>query len=393
MSGIASDPVGVGIIGAGFISEIYLANLTRRFPNVRVVAIADMIVDRAHDRAAKYGIEALSVDTLLRHPDVELVVNLTIPLAHYPVAKQVVESGKSVYNEKPLSETREQGRELLALAAERGVLVGGAPDTFLGGGFQTARQLIDEGVIGLPIAATAVMLSHGHEHWHPDPAFYYQPGAGPMLDMGPYYVTALVALLGPVARVTSMTNISFPERTISSQPKFGEIITVNTPTHIAATLEFVTGAIGTLTTSFDVYDTVHSGLVIYGTEGTLRLPDPNTFGGTIEVLQPAAFKAKRDPLSVGRTPDDKADPNHVEGPAWETLPLTHGFTDNSRGLGVADLARAIRTETPARASGELAFHVLDVMHATLESSDVGRHVAIDSTVLRPAALPADESFA
>jgi predicted dehydrogenase len=282
---------------------------------------------------------------------------------------------------------------LLALAAERGVLVGGAPDTFLGGGLQTARQLIDEGVIGLPIAATAVMYSHGHESWHPDPAFYYQPGAGPMLDMGPYYITALVTLLGPIARVASMTNISFPERTITSQPKAGEIITVNTPTHIAATLEFATGAIGTITTSFDVYETLHSGLVIYGTEGTLRLPDPNTFGGTIEILQPAEFKAMRDPLSVGRTPDDTADPNRTARPQWETLPLTHGFTDNSRGLGVADLARAIRTGTPARASGELAFHVLDVMHATLESSDLARHVTIDSTVVRPLALAADESFA
>jgi predicted dehydrogenase len=393
MSGSASDPVGVGIIGAGFISDIYLANLTSRFPNVRVIAIADMFVDRARDRAAKYGIEALSVEDLLRHRDVELVVNLTVPVAHYPVAKQVLEAGKSVYNEKPLTETREQGRDLLALATQQGVLVGGAPDTFLGGGLQTARQLIDEGTIGLPIAATAVMYSHGHEHWHPDPAFYYQPGAGPMLDMGPYYVTALVSLLGPIARVASMTNISFPERTITSQPKAGEVITVTTPTHIAATLEFVTGAIGTITTSFDVYETLHSGLVIYGTEGTLRLPDPNTFGGSITVLQPEAFKAKRDPLSMGRTPDDKADPNRADQPEWETVPLTHGYTDNARGLGVADLAHAIRTGTPARASGELALHVLDIMHATLESSDLGRHVTIDSTVLRPAALAAGESFA
>ncbi len=392
MSGIASDPVGIGIIGAGVISDIYLTNLTSRFPNVRVVAIADMIVERAQARAEKYGVEALTVDDLLRRDDVELVVNLTIPLAHFPVAKQVVEAGKSVYNEKPLTESRDQGRDLLALAAERGVLVGGAPDTFLGGGLQTARQLIDDGVIGLPIAATAVMYSHGHESWHPDPAFYYQPGAGPMLDMGPYYITALVSLLGPVARVASIAGISFPERTITSEPKTGEVISVNTPTHIAATMEFETGAIGTITTSFDVYDTQHSGLMIYGTEGTLRLPDPNTFGGTIELLQPAAFKAKRDPLSVGRTPDDTTDPNQVDRPQWEPVPLTHGFTDNSRGLGVADLARALRTGTPARASGELAFHVLEVMHATLESSEQGQHIAIESTVARPAALPASETF-
>jgi predicted dehydrogenase len=182
--------------------------------------------------------------------------------------------------------------------------------------------------------------------------------------------------------------VSFSERTITSQPKHGETITVNTPTHISATLDFADGAIGTITTSFDLYDTTHSVLTIYGTEGTLRLPDPNTFGGTVAILQPAAFKAKRDPLSVGRTPDDKADPNRVDKPQWEDLPLTHAFTDNSRGLGVADLARAIREGTPARANGDLAYHVLDVMHATLESSEQERHIAIESTVDRPDPLPA-----
>lgn len=380
-------PVGVGIIGAGVISDIYLRNLTTRFPNVRAVAIADLMVDRAQARAASYGVEALSVDDLLAREDIEIVVNLTIPLAHASVARQVVSAGKSVYNEKPLTETREQGQDLLALAAERGVLVGGAPDTFLGGGLQTARDLLDSGAIGLPIAATAVMLSHGHESWHPDPSFYYQPGAGPMLDMGPYYVTALVSLLGSISRVSSSTAISFQERVITSQPKAGEVISVNTPTHIAATFDFANGAIGTLTTSFDVYDTTHSGLVIYGTEGTLRLPDPNTFGGTIEILQPAAFKAARDPLSVGRTPDDRRDANTLEKPTWEDVPLTHAFTENSRGLGVADLAQALRDGTTPRASGELAYHVLDVMHATLESSQLGQHIAIESTVLRPAPLP------
>ena len=388
MSGTSANPVNVGIIGAGVISEIYLSNLTSRFDNVRVVAIADLMVDRAQARAAQYGVAAMSVDELLADPAIELVVNLTIPLAHAEVALKAVAAGKSVYNEKPLTATREQGKELLALAREKGVLVGGAPDTFLGGGLQTARQLIDDGAIGRPIAATANMYTHGHESWHPDPAFYYQPGAGPMFDMGPYYVTALVSLLGPIVRVGSSAGVSFTERTITSKPKYGETIAVNTPTHITATLDFADGAIGTITTSFDFYDTTHSVLTVYGTEGTLQLPDPNTFGGAISILQPAAFKAKRDPLSVGRTPDDKADPNKVEKPTWEDVPLTHGFTDNSRGLGVADLARAIREGTPARAGGDLAYHVLDVMHATLESSDLGRHIAIESTVERPAPLSA-----
>jgi predicted dehydrogenase len=342
MSTHSESPVGIGIIGAGVISDIYLTNLGSRFDNVRVIAIADLMVERAQARAEKYGIAAMTVDDLLADPDIELVVNLTIPLAHADVAMQVVSAGKSVYNEKPLTATREQGRALLALAQEEGVRVGGAPDTFLGGGLQTARQLLDEGAIGRPIAATANMYTHGHESWHPDPAFYYQPGAGPMFDMGPYYVTALVSLLGPIDRVSSSAGVSFAERTITSTPKQGETITVNTPTHISATLDFANGAIGTITTSFDLYDTTHSVLAIYGTEGTLRLPDPNTFGGTISILQPAAFKAKRDPLSVGRTPDDKADPNRVEKPQWEDVPLTHGFTENFRGLGVEDLARAIR---------------------------------------------------
>jgi predicted dehydrogenase len=385
---MTANPVTLGIIGAGVISDIYLANLTTRFPGVRVKAISDLVIERAQARADAYGIEAMSVDDLLADPEIELVVNLTIPLAHADVAIAAVSAGKSVYHEKPLTQTLTQGRTLLQHAEQRGVLVGGAPDTFLGGGLQSARALIDEGAIGLPIAATANMYTHGHESWHPDPAFYYQPGAGPMFDMGPYYLTALVSLLGPIARVSSSAGISFPERVITSKQKAGEIITVNTPTHIAATLDFENGAIGTITTSFDLYDTVHSQLTIYGTEGTLQLPDPNTFGGTIRILQPAEFATKRDPLSVGRTPDDPADPNKVKGPDWHELPLTHGYTDNSRGLGVADLARAIREGTPARASGELAFHVLEVMQATLDSSALGHHITIESTVTRPAPLPA-----
>ncbi|MDQ3444254.1 MAG: Gfo/Idh/MocA family oxidoreductase, partial [Chloroflexota bacterium] len=218
MSGTAASPVSVGIIGAGYISEIYLSNLTTRFENVRVVAIADLMVERAQERAEKYGIAAMAVDELLADDGIELVVNLTIPLAHAEVALAAVTAGKSVYNEKPLTATREQGSELLALARENGVLVGGAPDTFLGGGLQTARKLIDDGAIGLPIAATANMYTRGHERWHPDPAFYYQPGAGPMFDMGPYYLTALVSLLGPIVRVGSSAGISFPERTITSEP-------------------------------------------------------------------------------------------------------------------------------------------------------------------------------
>jgi len=354
-------PVGVGIIGAGFISRIYLDNLTQRFANTHVVAVADIIPENAAARAEAYGVGALSVDDLLANPDIEIVINLTIPAAHADVAFSVVNAGKSVYNEKPLTGTREEGQKLLALASEKGVLVGGAPDTFLGAGLQTVRKLLDEGVIGEPVAASGAMLSSGHERWHPNPDFYYQPGAGPMLDMGPYYITALVSLLGPIARVSSSARASFPTRTITSEPRKGETITVNTPTHIAATLDFASGAIGTLTTSFDTFDTDHSLLTIYGSKGSIRVPDPNTFGGPVRLLRAGEKE-------------------------WEEIPLVEGCAENSRGLGVSDMARALREGSPQRASGELAYHVLDVMHATLESSDLGRHVAIESSVDRPKPL-------
>jgi predicted dehydrogenase len=385
---MSDRPVNVGIVGAGYISDIYLTNLTTRFDNVRVVAVADLLIERAQAQAAKYGIEAMTMDALLAHPEIELIVNLTIPIAHAEVALAAVRAGKSVYNEKPLTASREDGRLLLDLAREQGVLVGGAPDTFLGGGLQTGRKLIDEGAIGTPIAASAYMFTRGHERWHPDPAFYYQPGAGPMFDMGPYYLTALVSLLGPVRRVGSTTGVSFPERRITSQPKFGETIQVNTPTHVVAALDFASGAIASVITSFDLYDTTHSTLVVYGSEGTLRLPDPNRFGGPVSLLQGPEANKSRDPLFQGKDSGGPASGgNPMAEPTWEDVPLTHDYTDNSRGLGVADLARAIREGGSGRANGELAYHVLDVMHATLESSERSEHIAIASTVTRPDPLP------
>lgn len=383
MNAESGRPVNVGIVGSGYISEIYLTNLTTRFDNVRVVAVADLMIERAEAQAAKYGVGAMPVEAMLADPEIELIVNLTVPLAHAEVALAAVRAGKCVYNEKPLTASREDGRRLLDLARERGVLVGGAPDTFLGGGLQAGRKLIDEGAIGTPIAASAYMFTRGHERWHPDPAFYYQPGAGPMFDMGPYYLTALVTLLGPVRRVGSTAGVSFPERRITSQPKFGEMIPVNTPTHIVAGLDFEEGAIASVITSFDLYDTTHSTLVVYGSEGTLRLPDPNVFGGPLSLLRSPEANTAQDPLfQEGKAPGQPA-----REPTWEDVPLTHGFTDNSRGLGVSDMARAIREGHAPRANGELAYHVLDIMHATLESSERGEHIMIDSTVERPAPLP------
>lgn len=218
----ATQPVGIGIIGAGVISEVYLKNLSMLFDHTEVIGIADLMPDRAKSRAEQFGIEAFSVDELLAHPKIELIVNLTIPAAHADIAFKALDAGKSIYNEKPLAIVREDGRRMLERAKEKGLRVGSAPDTFLGGGLRTVRRLLDEGIIGEPVAVNAAMLNHGMEHWHPDPFFFFQPGAGPLFDVGVYYVTALVSLLGPFANISAMARASFPERTISNGPKSGE---------------------------------------------------------------------------------------------------------------------------------------------------------------------------
>jgi len=353
--------VNIGVIGCGNISGIYLENAAA-FDNLNVVACADVLPERAQAKADKYHVpRACSVDELLPDPEIELVVNLTIPMAHAEVALAAVEAGKSVYNEKPLAISREDGRRLLEAARARGVRVGCAPDTFLGGGLQTCRKLVDDGWIGQPVAACAFMFSHGPESWHPDPEFFYQVGGGPMFDMGPYYLTALTTLLGPVRRVTGSARITFPERTITSQPKHGARIQVRTPTHVAGVLDFASGAVATIVTSFDVWGSELQPIEVYGAEGSLSLPDPNTFGGPVRVRRAGAK-------------------------VWSDLPLTHGNTENSRGLGVADMAHALRSGRPHRASGELAFHVLDIMHALHEASREGRHVELTSACERPAPL-------
>lgn len=352
----------IGVIGTGNISPIYLES-GKNFANLEVAACADLDMNRARARAEQFQIpKACTVEELLTDPEIEIVVNLTIPRAHAAVALTAIEAGKSVYNEKPLAVSREDGQKMLTAAHAKGVRIGCAPDTFLGGGLQTCRKLIDDGIIGEPVAATAFMMNHGHESWHPDPDFYYQPGAGPMFDMGPYYLTALTTLLGPVRRVTGSTRVSFPERTITSQPKYGEKISVNTPTHVAGILDFANGATGTLITSFDVWSHHLPILEIYGSEGTLSVPDPNTFGGEVQLRKAGEHE-------------------------WHTVPLMYGYTKNSRGIGVADIAYALRSGRAHRANGELAYHVLDIMHAIHDASREGRHIELASTCSRPAPLP------
>jgi predicted dehydrogenase len=359
---VAMAPVRVGLVGCGTISGIYLQN-ARRFESFEVVACADVIAERAQARATEYGVpRACSVDELLADPSVEVVLNLTIPRAHGEVGLAALAANKSVYNEKPLAIRPADAQRMLALAAERGLRVGGAPDTFLGGGLQSCRHYLDQGLIGAPVAAVAFFLNHGHEHWHPDPDFYYQAGAGPLFDMGPYYLTALVSLIGPIRRVTSLARASFVERTVTSQPKYGTRIQVNTPTHVAGLLDFAAGAVGTIITSFDVWPTELPRIEIYGTEGSLSVPDPNTFGGPVRLRRPGAKE-------------------------WEDLPLTHGYLENSRGLGLADLAYALRSGREHRASAALTYHVLDAMQSLLDASVAGRHLDLASTCARPAPLP------
>jgi predicted dehydrogenase len=355
-------PAKVGLVGCGNISGIYF-EANKLFEALDIVACADIVRERAEAKAQEHNIpRAYSVEELLADPDIEIVLNLTIPQAHGPVALAALEAGKSIYNEKPLAISRDDAQAMLKLADQKGLRVGGAPDTFMGAGLQTCRKLIDDGWIGQPVAASAFMLGHGPEGWHPDPDFFYQPGAGPMFDMGPYYLTALTALLGPVRRVTGSARITFPERMITSQPKFGQMIKVNTPTHVAGVLDFESGPVATLVTSFDVWAAEVPRIEIYGTQGTLSVPDPNTFGGPVRIRRAGASE-------------------------WSTVPLSHAYSKNSRGLGLADMAYGIRSGRAHRASGELAYHVLDIMHAFHDASREGRHIDLASTCQQPAPLP------
>ncbi len=350
--------VQVGVIGCGRISPQYLDNLVKRFPFcLEVMACADLVPEQAQARAAEYGIDrACSTHELLADPEIEIVVNLTVPAAHYQVSMAALEAGKHVYTEKPLAVTREEGARLIERARQKGLLVCGAPDTFLGAGLQTCRRIIDDGWIGTPITAQALIAMGVHVER------YHKLGVGPMFDMGPYYVTALVALLGPVRRVTGSAQTPFPQK---SNPDtladdFGRTYTVDTPTNVSGVLDFQTGGIGVVTTTCEILGYTPR-LEIYGTEGILTCNDPNMFGGPVYLRR-----------RWGETRE---------------MPLTHGYADRNRGLGIADMAYAIRDRRLPRASGELAYHVLDVMHAIHDASRTGCHVDLKSTVSRPEPFP------
>ncbi|MBE2214158.1 MAG: Gfo/Idh/MocA family oxidoreductase [Opitutaceae bacterium] len=350
-----------GVIGCGAISPAYFKGCAI-YGALEIVACADLDVSRAQARAAEFGVpRALAVDALLADPEIDLVINLTVPQAHAPVCRAALEAGKHAYAEKPLALTRADAADLLALAQARGLRLGCAPDTFLGAGLQTSRLAVDEGMIGEPVAAVAFCCGHGHESWHPSPQFYYQRGGGPLFDMGPYYLTALVNLLGPARRVSASTRTTFATRTITSQPLAGTVIPVETPTHLAGTIDFECGVVATMVMSFDLWHHNLPRIEIYGSEGSLVVPDPNHFDGAVLV----------------RRHDERE---------WRTVAPRHA-AGIGRGTGVADMAAAIVTGRPHRASDALAAHVVDIMQAFDESSSSGRHIAITSRAERPAALP------
>ena len=360
------EKVRIGILGLGAISGIYLQNLTKLFREVEIAGVYDIVKEKMEKVKEEYGVAKCynSMEEMFQDPEIEIVLNLTRPFEHYETTKAALLAGKHVYSEKPLAATLEEGLELVKLAEEKNLMLGGAPDTFMGAGIQTCRKLIDDGFIGEPIGASARMICHGHESWHPSPAFYYQYGGGPMMDMGPYYVTALINLMGGVKELTGMTTKSFETRTITSEPLYGEVVKVEVPTHVNGILKFESGAVGTITTTYDVYYDKSASLEIYGTKGTLRVPDPNCFDGPIYLLRP-------------------------EDNGFKEIPLVFPYKENSRGLGIADMAKALRTGRRARADYNQTLHVLEIMTAFEKSSSEGKTIALNTTYQRAEAMAAD----
>jgi predicted dehydrogenase len=363
----------IGVIGCGSISDAYLKGAARS-NLIRVKSVADLRADAAAAKALEYGVAAVSVDALLADPEIGLVLNLTIPAAHAPVDLRIVQAGKHAYSEKPLAVNVAEAETMLAAAKANGVRVGCAPDTFLGAGHQACRRAIDQGRIGAPVAGAITIMSHGMEHWHPNPLFYYQRGGGPVHDMGPYYLTQLINLLGPVTRVAAQASIGNPVRTVTSQPHAGMKINVDVPTTVNGVLEFASGANVSASLSWDVWKHRRPPIEIYGTEGSLLNPDPNWFGGEPMVTR---GEGEWEPLDISDLPFGA--PNRKTRVGLEV--------GDYRIIGLLDMVAAIRDGRPHRASADLALHVLEVMDAFETSSIEGRHVTIRHTCARPAAMP------
>lgn len=380
----------IGVIGIGDISNVYLNNL-KKYDMVEVVACASRGLEKAQRKAAEHGIPRAyaSGEEVIADPEVDLILNLTTPQAHFAYNLAALQAGKHVYTEKPLAMTFAEGLQLVTLAREKGLLIGCAPDTFLGGRLQTIRELIDSGALGHITGGGAYFVGHGHEFHHPSPAFFYQPGAGPLYDMGPYYMTALLSQLGPVKQVCAMTAKAGETRTVPSGPSKGQVLPVNVDTHICATLEFVCGAIVTLTCSFDVWDSELPRLELYGTGGTVLIDEkdpisgPNLFGGDTLLRTPAQY----------RWADPARRPEHVNTP-WTVVPNHRPFNsvshaENPRGIGLIDLVYALREERAPRASGDMALHSLEVMECIMRSARERVFCTPGTTFERPAPLPSD----
>ena len=368
--------LGIGVIGCGNISAAYF-RLAPLFRGIEMRACADIAMEAARARAKEFKLRAETVDDLLAAKDIDIVVNLTIPAVHYEVSKRVLDAGKHVYSEKPFVLSVKEGLDLKKRAGKNGLRIGSAPDTFLGGAHQLVRNLIDTGKVGKITSGTCYVMSHGMEHWHPNPDFFFQPGAGPVLDIGPYYVTDLIQLIGPVRQVAAVATTPAKERTILSKPRRGEKIPVNTPTTIHAVLQFDNGAVVTLNTSWDVWRHGHAPMELYGEAGTVFVPDPNFFGGTVSYTKGES--------TVKTLP--KWD--HPFAVANEKHP--HGMMANYRTAGLADMALAIMEGRPHRCSMELALHAVDVMTGILKSGETGKFVAMQTTCGRPAALGVKEA--
>lgn len=376
----------IGVLGIGDISDVYFNNL-KKYDIVNVVACAGRDLEKARKKANQHNIPKAYATSreLIQDPEIDIILNLTVPEVHAQLTIEALQAGKHVYTEKPLGATLEEGEKILALSQEKGLYVGCAPDTFLGGRLQTCRKIIDEGRIGEVVAASAFVVSHGHEWFHPNPEFFYKPGGGPLLDIGPYYITALLSLLGPVKSCCAMSRRTFDQRTIESEPRRGETIKVEVDTHITGNLEFVNGAIATIITSFDVWDSELPRIEIYGTKGTICINDidpldgPNLFGGPVLLRTKENYRWKGLPRQS----------SFID---WEEVPVIHPFNEishqeNSRGIGLVDMAYAIRDQREERASGKMAFHSLEVMEGLLKSAKEGCFYHVKSTFERPEPLP------
>ena len=357
--------INVGMIGVGCISGIYLENFANTFKNVRLVAVCDLIKERAKKAQEIHGIPKLydTMDELFADPEIDMVLNLTRPYQHFEVSKAALLAGKHVYSEKPLGADWEEGTALVELAKKKGLWIGGAPDTFMGAGIQTCRKLIDEGLVGDIIGGRCVMASHGVESWHPDPDFYYQRGGGPVLDMGPYYLTAPINLLGGIKKVYATGQTTFKERLITAEPHVGEIIKVNVPTHYETIITFDSGVNVSFLTTFDLYKVNQPNIVLYGTKGNITVPDPNCFGSQKGMI-----------FLDGATEKERE------------LPLEFDYSENSRCLGLADLAAAIEQKRPPRTSYLQTYHVLEAMTGILKSADTGMPYVMTTKFKREAPM-------